>query len=477
MAVEAAYLMPHPPIVIPRVGGGREKEAAATTAGMEEVARHIAQARYETLLYVTPHGPAFSDGVALWDTASLSGSLQSFGARDVAFEKKIDRELTDAIAEELARTDILCARLNEKTANRYRVRPQLDHGILVPMSFIDAEYASYRIVALSVGGLAPIEHYRAGIAAATAARRIGVRCAVVISGDMSHRRSDDGPYGYHPKGPLFDAALDEAIVSGDLVALLTLPPSLVEPASECGYRPLCVGLGALDERRVEARLISSEAPFGVGYKTALFTAHEEAPSLLPAIARTLDERRRAARDREDGFIRLARAAIETFVGEGRVLQFAQIADGLAAAERERLAGERAGAFVSVHRDGRLRGCIGTTEPTCDTLAEEIIANAVSACSRDPRFDPVSEDELAELSVKVDVLFSPEPIEGPESLDPMQYGVIVSRGARRGLLLPALEGVETVEEQIRIAREKAGIGPAEPVRLHRFKVERHEVAEE
>ena len=165
-------------------------------------------------------------------------------------------------------------------------------------------------------------------------------------------------------------------------------------------------------------------------------------------------------------VELARAAIEAWVKDGRVLS-----DGEKGELREALQG-KAGAFVSLKKKGMLRGCIGTFQPTRETLADEIVSNAISAASRDPRFPPVSKEELKELDVSVDVLSDPEPVPDPSYLDPRMYGVIVQRGGRVGLLLPDLEGVYTVEEQLDIARNKAGIGPDEPVQLYRFTVKRY-----
>ncbi len=134
--------------------------------------------------------------------------------------------------------------------------------------------------------------------------------------------------------------------------------------------------------------------------------------------------------------------------------------------------QAAGAFVSLHAHGQLRGCIGTTGPTTESVAWEIVQNAVSACARDPRFPPVAEAELESLEYSVDVLGQPEAVESPEALDVRRYGVIVSCGRRRGLLLPDLEGVDTVEQQIDIARRKGGIGAGEKYTLERFEVVRH-----
>jgi len=162
---------------------------------------------------------------------------------------------------------------------------------------------------------------------------------------------------------------------------------------------------------------------------------------------------------------LARAAIEAWVNEGRKLSPREVRDN---------AGElaqRSAAFVCIKKQGQLRGCIGTFQPTRDTLAEEIAANAVSAACRDPRFPPVAADELASLEISVDVLGEPEPVDDVSRLDPARYGIIVKRGERVGLLLPDLEGVDTVEQQLEIARGKAGISPHEPIQLFRFTVDR------
>jgi len=157
--------------------------------------------------------------------------------------------------------------------------------------------------------------------------------------------------------------------------------------------------------------------------------------------------------------------LETFV---HTHQLAVIPEDM----RKSFADKRRGAFVSLKKDGQLRGCIGTIQPVRQDLAEEILYNAVSAGTRDPRFSPVTPEELAQLVYDVDVLTEPEPIDSPDQLDVKRYGVIVQCGDRRGLLLPDLPGVDSVEEQISIARRKGSIGEQEPYQLWRFEVERH-----
>lgn len=170
--------------------------------------------------------------------------------------------------------------------------------------------------------------------------------------------------------------------------------------------------------------------------------------------------------KEDPYVKLARATIESFIKDGRRLKLP------ASLPPEMLAG-KAGAFVSLKEHGQLRGCIGTIGPMQDNIAREIMHNAISAATEDPRFTPIQPGELSELVYSVDILGPLEPIDSPAQLDVKRYGVIVTKGSRQGLLLPNLEGVNSVEQQISIARQKAGIYPEETgVRLTRFEVVRH-----
>jgi len=162
-------------------------------------------------------------------------------------------------------------------------------------------------------------------------------------------------------------------------------------------------------------------------------------------------------------VRLAKETVESYVRNGTTPKPEELTPEMM---------ERAGVFVSLKKRGMLRGCIGTFEPAKANVAEEIIANAISSSTRDPRFPPVTPAELDQLEYSVDVLTKPEPVESTADLDPKRYGVIVESGWRKGLLLPDLEGVDSVEHQIEICRSKAGIGSAEPVKLYRFEVKRY-----
>jgi len=166
---------------------------------------------------------------------------------------------------------------------------------------------------------------------------------------------------------------------------------------------------------------------------------------------------------EHSLVQLARKTITTFIKNGKMIE--------SPVELTAEMQGRAGVFVSLHRRGELRGCIGTFSPTTKNVAEEIIHNAATAATQDPRFSPVREDELEDLEISVDVLTDPVPAASTKELDAKRYGVIVKSGSRRGLLLPDLPGVKTPEEQIAICRQKAGIRENEPVELFKFEVRR------
>ena len=244
--------------------------------------------------------------------------------------------------------------------------------------------------------------------------------------------------------------------------------SFCEKAAECGHRSFVMMAGAFDRRAVEARALSYEGPFGVGYGVCVFrdAGPDDSRNFLEQYEDGQREACARIREGEDPYAGLARRSLEHYVRFGRRLPLPKDLP-------EEMTDRRAGAFVSIHKQGALRGCIGTISPVCENVAREILQNAVSAGTGDPRFPEVREEELDQLVYSVDVLGQATSVDSPDQLDVKRYGVIVSKGGRRGILLPDLEGVDTVEEQIAIARRKAGIGELETgVKLERFEVVRH-----
>ena len=461
MPMLGAVLTPHPPVLLPEVGGGREREIAATGRAMAQAAAEVARWKPEVLIVASPHTILYGDYFHIAPGPGATGSMAAFGAPQVRMEVAYDAPLLEEIIRRAENAGL-------QAGTRGQRDPSLDHGVLIPLYFLRKAGVHCPLMRMGLSGFSALDHYRLGQCVAEAVDALGRRAVFVASGDLSHKLKADGPYGFAPEGPVFDEAVTKAMASGNFLEFLTMDPSLCDRAAECGLRSFQLMAGALDGLAVQPRLLSHEGTFGVGYAVALFpvTGRDESRRYAAACERIHRERLAARRAREDSFVRLARLSLETYLRQGQMLE--TLPRDLPA----ELTGHAAGAFVSLHKDRRLRGCIGTIAPTQENLAREIVQNAVSAGTRDPRFPPVRAAELDELEYSVDVLGQPEPVDSPAQLDPKTYGVIVSCGRKRGLLLPDLDGVDTVAEQVDIARRKGGIRADDPYTLQRFKVVRH-----
>ena len=391
-----------------------------------------------------------------------AGDFARFGAPQVSFDVDYDTEF-------VARLEKLLKQNKFPAGTQGERERELDHGTMVPLYFIRKHYKEGKIIRIGLSGLPLADHYKLGMFIKQVAEELGRNAVFVASGDLSHKLQDYGPYGFDPAGPVYDKRIMEAASKADFGAMLEFDEEFLDKAAECGHRSFVIMAGAFDGVDVKPEVLSHQDVTGVGYGIAIFEPGDKNDSrcFLKAIADKIKA------TESTPYVKLARATIEQFVKTGKRLKFpSELPAGLAEALPEEATKERAGAFVSVHKNGMLRGCIGTIGPVQDSIAEEIISNAISAVSRDPRFERVREDELELLEINVDILGKPENIDGPDQLDVKRYGVIVSCGARKGLLLPDLEGVDTVEEQIDIARRKGGISPDDDYKLQRFEVVRY-----
>ena len=464
MSILAAYAVPHPPLIIPTIGQGREGEIAATVRAYHETMRAAAEMRPDTVVIISPHATAYDDFFHISPGAGAEGNFAAFGHPEISIGIEYDEEFVRALSSIASEQNIPAGTLGEKN-------PALDHGTMIPLFFL-SEYlgdAPTKFVRIGIAGLPAHTHALLGQAIAAAAERLERRTICIASGDLSHRLMEGGANGFAPEGAEFDELCTAFMKTGDFLSLLQIPGSFAEAAGHCGLNGLWVLAGALDRAATDAKLHSYEAPFGVGYAVASFTVtgRDAGTDYAARLVRAEDAAIAELRAAEDDYVRLARMSIEHFV---RTHSFASLPSDLP----QELIEKRAGAFVSIKKYGKLRGCIGTFLPAQKTLAEEIFYNAVSAAAHDGRFEPIEEHELNRLVYSVDVLSMPEPIESAAQLNPKIYGVIVKSltDNRRGLLLPDLAGIDTAEDQIAIAREKARIQPKEAIALARFTVERH-----
>ncbi len=430
-------IAPHPPIMVPEVGRESISDVEDSIDAMAELARRVIESNAETIVLISPHAPLEADSFVAYDGPEVFADFSRFNAPDAYFTAQVDEKLLDAIREAAA-------------ARQYDVTmlagQDLDHGAAVPLYFLFRNGWEGRVVTLGYSYLSNEDHLRFGSCIKQAVDKLGRRVAFIASGDLSHRLKPSAPAGYNPNAHFFDEQVVAALRANSPQQIAEIDYNLRRLAGECGYRSMLVAIGACAELPLSCEVLSYEAPFGVGYLVAQLTNQ-------PAASDYLDPPT------------LARSAVETFIRSGQILDPAEATRGLL--------GTPAPCFVSLKTlDGELRGCIGTIEPARDTLAHEIVANAISAATSDPRFEPVRVEELANLRYSVDVLFPPEKTV-MQDLDPNVFGVIVEdqSGVRRGLLLPDIPGITDAAQQVEIAARKAGIATGEPVKLWRFKVER------
>jgi MEMO1 family protein len=430
-------IAPHPPIMVPEVGRESIRDVIDSIDAMAELARRVIASRAETVVLISPHAPLEVDSFVAYTGPEVVGDFSRFSAPDTYFTAQVDEELLDAIKDAAATRQYEVSIIHGQ---------DLDHGIAVPLYFLLRNGWGGKVVTLGYSYLSNEDHLRFGSCIKQAVDQLGRRVAFIASGDLSHRLKPSAPAGYNPAAHIFDEQVVAALRANAPQQITEIDYQLRRLAGECGYRSMLVAIGASSELPLSCEVLSYEAPFGVGYLVAQLT-HQ------PCIADDLDPPA------------LARQAVEIFTRSGQILDPVEATHGFLSTP--------APCFVSLKTlDGELRGCIGTIEPARDSLAQEIVANAISAATNDPRFEPVRVEELSNLRYSVDVLFPPEKAVMTE-LDPAVFGVIVEdeSGARRGLLLPDIPGITDATQQVEIAARKAGIGAGEPVKLWRFKVER------
>ena len=460
MSILAAFMVPHPPMIVPDVGRGSEKQIEKTIKAYEKVAEQIAELKPQTIIISSPHSVMYSDYFHISPGAGAAGSFADFGAPQVKFDVGYDEELTGLLAANAKEAGFPAGTLGEKN-------PSLDHGTMVPLWFILKKYKDFKLVRTGLSGYDLLKHYEYGMMIKDAVEELGRKVVYVASGDLSHKLQEYGPYGFAQEGPVYDSRIMEVCSAARFGELFDFDENFCEKAAECGHKSFVIMAGALDGQAVEATQYSHEDVTGVGYGICSFIpkGQDAGRHFLTTRLQQVESQLAQKNQNSDSYVKLARASAEYYVKNGDIMPLPDWVP-------QELLNARSGAFVSIHKFGSLRGCIGTIAASEKNLALEIIHNAVSAVSKDPRFDPVEEDELKYLDINVDVLGQAEKIASPAQLDVKKYGVIVQSGYKRGLLLPDLEGVDTVEQQISIAKRKGGIAPGDKVDLFRFEVVRH-----
>ncbi len=264
MAIEKAFVVPHPPLIVPKIGRGEEKTIQSTIDAYHKIAKEIGEIQPDTIIITSPHTMMYGDYFHISPEKTAHGSFASFGAPGVAFDIVYDHQLAKKIAEHAESLHVQAGFKGERDK-------KLDHGVMVPLYFIDQYLSDYQIVRIGLSGLSFKKHHRFGEAIKAAVNDAGKRVVFVASGDLSHRLKHEGPYGFVKEGPVFDEKVVDCLKQNNLEGLTNIKPSLAEKAGECGLRSFIIMAGALDGENAHSEFHSYEGPFGVGYAVAGFT--------------------------------------------------------------------------------------------------------------------------------------------------------------------------------------------------------------
>lgn len=458
------YLMPHPPIIIPDIGKGEEKKIEKTSLACNEIGREVADIKPETIVIITPHATMFSDAIAISDEERISGDLSQFRCTNIKMDIPIDKEFNIKLGTACHVEGIPSVLVDSRLLDKYSVSYELDHGTIVPLYFINKYYKDYKLVHITYSMIGDMNLYKFGMEIKKVAEKLNRKVVVIASGDLSHKLKDEGPYSYSPYGEKFDRELLENLQRGDIIGAFNINKTMINEAGQCGLNSVYILLGAMEGKEIKGELLSYEGTFGVGYGVMKLKMEEADKNYLDELIKHKEENFKKKIIDNNPYVRLARENLSYyFIHGNKMKDLSKIP--------EELSKERHGVFVSLKKHGHLRGCIGTIAPTTNSVGEEIVRNSIEAAMHDPRFPQVSEEELEDIDISVDVLMDSEPC-SKEDLDPKKYGVIVTSGVRRGLLLPDLEGVDTIEEQLQIACDKGDIDFNEDYKIERFEVIRY-----
>ena len=442
--IVSGVFMPHPPLIVPCVGKESCEFVKTTAESMKSVCDKIVEKKVKTVVVVSPHGIAFKDMFSIVGSKELAGDMANFGVPECFLGFEIDNILVDKICEKASLKGLNLLKLDETVIKNFSNMEdlELDSGAFVPLYYLYESGFRGKIVHITPGGTTFEENM---LLAEVLVESTKEHDDVILlgSGDLSHYLKAKPPYGFRQEGRDFDDKIIEYVKENDLKKILSLDKKLIAKAGECGLRSLIVVMSVFKDG--ESRFYSYEDHFGVGYLVASWENKIESmqEECLP--------------------VQIARWALENcLLNKKKELPiWAATLEG------------KNGVFVSLKKDGKLRGCIGTFLPRYDSLADEIYHNALAAALDDPRFKPVTSDEIDKIEISVDILSAPERAYSIDELDEKKYGVIVVSGNKRGLLLPDLEGVDSVEEQLSIAMQKAGITQGTLIDVYKFKVTRYE----
>lgn len=479
MRLKGTAVLPHSLVL----AAPKEDRFEKTVRGLKDISLEVAKAKPDTIVLITKQGNVFEDAVGVDYASRLSGSWKlsaEAGSEEISMEKECDMGLLEEINRRAGREELPVFMVNERSAEEFGISQELSPAAFIPLYYIDRVFPDYKIVQLTAGDLSPEVLYQVGMIVREASEANGKDVFVLACADLSTNLASDDPV-YAEASADYDGRVQADLADADYLSLMQLRPNIIRDAGAEDHDVMLMILGMFEKIKTESKVLSFEDVEGTGSLCSVSTFMIDdkdfvVPSLLAVYEDRAAREREALRAGEHEILKMIRAASNLWVREQRKLDFPTYASLINDQSlREELESRQAGVFVTVMKDGKLRGCMGSINPFGDNIGEAFINYTIEALSYDPRFMPVEEEELGRLQFTADILDIPEDVEEASELDPSIYGLIVEQGVHRSVLLPNLPGIRTAEQQIAEGKEKAGISSVtleagEPLVMKRFRTE-------
>lgn len=335
MGIMAAFMVPHPPLIVPEIGRGEERKIQRTIETYRKIAERIGQLQPDTIVLTSPHQVMYADYFHISPGKGTKGDFGQFRAGQVKMEVPYDEIFVENLCKLADARNLSAGTMGER-------EKRLDHGTMVPLYFVNQFWKDYKLVRIGLSGLPLARHYELGECIKETTEVLDRKVVLIASGDLSHHLKEDGPYGYRNEGPEYDARIMDVMGRGEFGELLEFSEDFCEKAGECGHRSFTIMAGALDRTEVIAERLSYEGPFGVGYGICGYAVCGGNPTrnYKEQYEEKMRKRVLAGKKQEDAYVQLARRTIEEYVRTGKKIS---APEDLPKEMYER----RAGVFVSI----------------------------------------------------------------------------------------------------------------------------------
>ena len=446
-------VVPHTPFMIPEISREKASKAKNTQEALNSLAVKLSKVNPDVLIFITPQLDTQSDmesrAIGINCAPSLNGNLRQFKDTTIQYEYNNDFILAHYIIS-------LCRQIGFPVivTDRYNQKP-LEYSVVAPLYFLASKLKNKFLINIRVASFDAAFHYQLGQVIAKTIESCGQKVAVIASGDLAHNLSEKKE-NYDPAAKEFDKSIINCLKEVNFDKFSNIPSDIIDKSGEFGYLPIATLLGIFKDTKSKFDLLSYEAPFGLGYMVGVLQPAGTQPLSLGMYDMPKSKVKVSVKNLAD----LARKAVETYITTKEMINVHEMS-----LKEERA--QKSGVFVTINSKNNLRGCVGTIRAYHENIIEETIQNSISAAVRDKRFAPISKEEFQSLSYAVNIIDEPEVVTDMEEMDPLKYGLIVSNGYRQGILLPNIEGIRTIEEQLGNAMIKADIIQGEPVWLYKF----------